>query len=132
MTRPDPLRDPLARILSWHEAHATFDDAVADLPAALRGVAPAGLPYSPWQLLEHLRRTQHDILDFCRNSDYAELDWPAARYVMRTPLVIDGRNVLDADRLTAAGFVYDGIGRPVAGVPANAVAAEAPAAAAAD
>ncbi|MBK5230759.1 MAG: UDP-glucose/GDP-mannose dehydrogenase family protein, partial [Thermoleophilia bacterium] len=63
---------------------------------------------------------------------FAELDWAAVRSIMRTPLVIDGRNVLDAGRLTAAGFAYDGVGRPAAGVPANAAAAEAPAAAAAD
>jgi UDPglucose 6-dehydrogenase len=63
---------------------------------------------------------------------FAELDWPAVRSIMRTPLVIDGRNVLDAGRLRAAGFAYDGVGRPAAGVPANAAAAEAPAAAAAD
>ncbi len=37
---------------------------------------PERLPYSPWQLVEHLRITQHDILDFCRNPDYAELRWP--------------------------------------------------------
>ncbi len=71
------LRTQLARLLDWHEAHATFEDAVADLPAKLRGKAPKGLPYSPWQLLEHLRRTQHDILDFCRNPKYEQPDWPA-------------------------------------------------------
>ncbi len=70
------IRDHLARVLEWGEAHATFEAAVADLPADLRGRTPAGLPYSPWQLVEHLRITQHDILDFCRNPSYQELDWP--------------------------------------------------------
>jgi hypothetical protein len=70
------LREHLARLLSWEEAHASFDKAVAGLPEALRGKAPAGLPYSPWQLVEHLRITQHDILDFCRNPAYQELAWP--------------------------------------------------------
>jgi hypothetical protein len=70
------LREHLAKLLSWEDAHVTFDAAVADLPAALRGVPPAGLPYSAWQLLEHLRITQGDILDFCRNPAYAELSWP--------------------------------------------------------
>jgi uncharacterized damage-inducible protein DinB len=72
------LRDHLARALGWAEAHMSFDDAVADLPAGLRGKVPSGLPYSPWQLLEHIRITQHDILDFCRNPDYEEIDWPDA------------------------------------------------------
>ena len=70
------MRDHLASVLAWGEAHATFEIAVADLPADLRGRTPAGLPYSPWQLVEHLRITQHDILDFCRNPSYHELDWP--------------------------------------------------------
>jgi uncharacterized damage-inducible protein DinB len=70
------IREQLARVLTWEDAHTSFDSAVAGLPPRLRGTQPAGLPYSPWQLLEHLRITQHDILDFCRNPDYAELDWP--------------------------------------------------------
>jgi uncharacterized damage-inducible protein DinB len=69
-------RDHLAQALGWAEAHMSFDDAVADLAPALQGKAPAGLPYSPWQLLEHIRITQHDILDFCRNPSYRELAWP--------------------------------------------------------
>jgi uncharacterized damage-inducible protein DinB len=42
----------------------------------LRGKRPAKLPYSAWQLLEHLRITQRDILDFCRDSNYQERKWP--------------------------------------------------------
>jgi hypothetical protein len=70
------LRDHIARLLDWGEAHATFDKAVAGLAEPLRGRTPEGLPYSPWQLVEHLRITQHDILDFCVNPDYRELAWP--------------------------------------------------------
>jgi hypothetical protein len=69
-------RDHLARVLAWDEAHASYETAVADLPADLRGRIPEGLPYSPWQLVEHLRLTQHDLLDFCRNPNYHELAWP--------------------------------------------------------
>ncbi|HEY7635722.1 MAG TPA: DinB family protein [Gemmatimonadales bacterium] len=71
------LRSHLAKLLDWEDAHVNFDAAVVNLPLKLRGTAPAGLPYSPWQLIEHLRLTQHDILDFCRNPDYRELRWPA-------------------------------------------------------
>ncbi len=70
------LREQLARFQNWREAHAGFDAAVADLPPDKRGVAPAGLPYSPWQLVEHMRFTQADILEFCRNVDYVEHKWP--------------------------------------------------------
>jgi uncharacterized damage-inducible protein DinB len=70
------LRAQLATYLDWREAHADFDAAVDGIPADKRGVAPAGLPHSPWQLLEHLRITQHDILDFCVNPQYREMKWP--------------------------------------------------------
>ena len=66
------LRAQLQRLLDWEDAHANFDAAVSDVPAAKRGVVPEGLPHSPWQLLEHIRRTQWDILDFCRNPGYVE------------------------------------------------------------
>lgn len=72
------LRDHLARLLDWEDAHAGYDQAVAGIPAKDRGRVPAGLPYSPWQILEHLRITQEDILEFCRNPDYEEREWPAA------------------------------------------------------
>ena len=70
------LREQIAEALSWHAAHATFDDAVAELPAELRGCRPTGFPHSPWELLEHLRLAQHDLLDFCRNPAYASPSWP--------------------------------------------------------
>jgi len=76
MTDHTALRAQLAHFLDWHEAHATFDAAVDGIPAALRGTVPSGLPHSAWQILEHLRITQHDILDFCRNPSYREIAWP--------------------------------------------------------
>jgi hypothetical protein len=77
MSDDSALRDLLSRLLAWEDAHVGFDAAVDGIPADLRGVQPSGLPYSAWQLVEHLRRAQHDILDFCRNPDYEELEWPA-------------------------------------------------------
>jgi uncharacterized damage-inducible protein DinB len=74
------LRAHLGRILDWEDAHASFDRAIEGLPARLRGVTPAGGAHSAWQLLEHLRICQHDILDFCRNPKYMEMAmedyWP--------------------------------------------------------
>lgn len=76
MAGTTPLREQLIKLLSWEDAHVGFDAAVADIPPRLRGTAPLGLPYSPWQLVEHLRITQYDILDFCRNPAYQEMSWP--------------------------------------------------------
>jgi hypothetical protein len=70
------LRQQIARTLDWEEAHASFDSAVEGLPADLRGRAPNGLPYSPWQLVEHIRFTQADILEFCQDTRYKEKSWP--------------------------------------------------------
>lgn len=72
MDRDEPLRAHLRRLLDWEDAHAGFDTAVEGIAPAYRGVAPEGLPYSPWQLIEHLRLTQRDILEFCRNPRYVE------------------------------------------------------------
>jgi uncharacterized damage-inducible protein DinB len=72
----DPLRTHLIRLLDWQDAHASFETAIEGIPAEARGIQPAGLPYSPWQLLEHLRLTQRDILEFCRNPAYEEPTWP--------------------------------------------------------
>jgi hypothetical protein len=71
-----PLRAQLAKLLDWKEAHVGFDAAVEGIPAEIRGRRPEGLPHSPWALLEHLRITQHDILDFCVNPAYEEMNWP--------------------------------------------------------
>jgi uncharacterized damage-inducible protein DinB len=76
MTEDASYRELLARFLGWADAHAGFDAAVADIPPALRGARAAGLPHSAWQLIEHIRLAQHDILDFCRNPNYEELEWP--------------------------------------------------------
>lgn len=73
----DPLRRHLIDLLTWDDAHITLDEALEGLPPADRGRKPDGLPYSPWQLLEHVRRAQRDILDFCRDSDYRPREWPA-------------------------------------------------------
>lgn len=66
------LRAHLTRLLDWEDAHRGFDAAVRDIPSGLRGMRPDGLPYSPWELLEHLRLAQRDILDFCRDPAYEE------------------------------------------------------------
>lgn len=71
------LRKHLVRVLDWQSAHADFDAAIAGVPASKRGRRPDDLPYSAWELLEHMRITQRDILEFCRDPEYAAPDWPA-------------------------------------------------------
>ena len=76
MNQSDILREQLVKLLDWQDAHVNFDAAVENIPPSLQGVRPEGLPYSPWELLEHLRLTQNDILNFCRNPDYKAPKWP--------------------------------------------------------
>ena len=72
----DPLRDELLALLTPGNAHMTFEDAVAIFPMAqINTVFPNGT-YTPWHLLEHLRISQWDILDFIRNPNYHEIEWP--------------------------------------------------------
>ena len=62
--------------LTKGNAHAPFEEAVKDIPHELLDQTPDGLPYSIWQLVEHIRITQWDILDFCRNPHYKSMNWP--------------------------------------------------------
>jgi hypothetical protein len=71
------LRQHVVKLLKGGDAHADFDAAVKNLPAALRGKTPPGAEHSPWQLLEHLRIAQRDILEFSRNPKHKSPDWPS-------------------------------------------------------
>jgi uncharacterized damage-inducible protein DinB len=80
------LRDQLARLLDWEEAHVGFDTAVAGIPADKRGARAAGFEHSPWQLVEHMRLAQEDLLDFCVNANYEHsLKWPDDYWPDATP-----------------------------------------------
>jgi hypothetical protein len=70
------LRKHLDNLLRMEGAHLSFTEALADFPAALRGAKPAGAPHSAWQLLEHMRLAQEDILEFSRSTDYREKRFP--------------------------------------------------------
>lgn len=71
------LRQHVISLLNGGNAHATFDDAVADLPAALHGKTPEGAEHSAWQILEHLRIAQWDILEFSRDPAHESPAWPS-------------------------------------------------------
>jgi hypothetical protein len=70
------LREQLVAFLNGGQAHAKFSDAVAHFPANRISERPEGLPYSAWQLVEHIRIALHDLLEFVTNSEYVEMEWP--------------------------------------------------------
>jgi uncharacterized damage-inducible protein DinB len=72
------LKTQLKALLDGGQAHAKLDDAVNDMPFEKQGIVPDGLPYSAWQLLEHIRLAQKDILEFSDNADgsYQQMKWP--------------------------------------------------------
>jgi hypothetical protein len=74
--KTDEVREMLGRALGWEDGHVGFETAVAGLSAESRGRVPPGMPYSIWQLAEHIRLTQSDILEFCWNPEYRERRWP--------------------------------------------------------
>jgi hypothetical protein len=73
----DVIRQELVAALKGGNAHAGFEDVIADFPAHFRAET-GGLPYSAWQLLEHIRLAQSDILRFSTNHDgnYKESKFP--------------------------------------------------------
>jgi hypothetical protein len=70
------LRNHLDDLLRMEGAHLSFEEAGADFPVALRGAKAAGVSHSAWELLEHMRLAQEDILDFSRNPKYREKKFP--------------------------------------------------------
>jgi hypothetical protein len=71
------IRARVAKALSWGEAHIEWKDALKDFPAKKRGAKPKGASHSAWQLLEHARIAQWDILEFSRNPKHVSPDFPA-------------------------------------------------------
>jgi hypothetical protein len=76
MEKEKALRQHLLELLKGESAHAGFQDAIRDFPAELRGKRPKGAPHSPWEVLEHMRIAQWDILEFSRDSKHTSPKWP--------------------------------------------------------
>lgn len=76
MKTNDALRTHLSKLLTGHQAHASFQDVLLDIPSNLRGVKPKGAPHTPWQLLEHMRIAQWDILEFSRDPAHVSPKFP--------------------------------------------------------
>lgn len=71
------LREHLVNLLSGRGAHVDWKESFNSVPVKLRGVRPKGLPYSLWELLEHMRIAQWDILEFSRDAKHVSPEWPA-------------------------------------------------------
>jgi uncharacterized damage-inducible protein DinB len=72
----DPVREEVIRLLQGGHAHLTLDEVIKNFPAELRGTKPKGVPHTAWQLLEHMRIAQWDILEFSRDAKHVSPSWP--------------------------------------------------------
>lgn len=77
------VRDQLLDLLRGGNAHMSLDQAVEDFPPESMNASPAGLDYTCWQILEHIRIAQWDILEFIRNPDYTSPPWPEGYWPAR-------------------------------------------------
>jgi len=84
MPKQKSLPEHLVELLEGGHAHITFEDAVKNWPAKLQGIRPEGAAHTPWEVLEHLRLAQWDILEFTRNPKHASPDFPSG-YWPKTP-----------------------------------------------
>lgn len=76
MKKTDPIRQHISNLLTKAEAHVDLREALKDFPIKLRGIKPQGAPHTPWQLLEHIRIAQWDILEFSRSAKHKSPKWP--------------------------------------------------------
>jgi hypothetical protein len=84
MSHDAALCEHLIQLLTGSHAHADFNAAVKDMPIELQGKRPKGADHSPWELLEHLRIAQWDILEFSRDATHQSPEWPGG-YWPATP-----------------------------------------------
>jgi hypothetical protein len=70
------LREHLLSLMAGGNAHLSLEKAMVGFPFELCGLKPDGIPYSAWQILEHLRIAQWDILEFSRNPEHISPEWP--------------------------------------------------------
>ena len=83
MANDKALRDHLLELLEGKSAHIDIESALKDFPLERINDKPAASPHSAWQLLEHIRIAQWDILDFSRNPEYKEMKWPDDYWPMK-------------------------------------------------
>jgi hypothetical protein len=84
------LIDELINLLNGGNAHVGLHDALKDLPSELRGIKPDKLPYSIWQMVEHIRIAQWDMLEFSKSEKHNSPAWPEGYWVKETAPANDG------------------------------------------
>jgi uncharacterized damage-inducible protein DinB len=107
------VREHLVRALEWDEAHVGFAKAIAGVPPERRGERPAGFEHSAWDLLEHIRLAQNDLVEFCVNPAYRHaLTWPDDYWPRDSVPSADQWDAsiasVQADRLRLQQLVRDG------------------------
>ena len=92
----------LVKLIEKGNAHVSLDEALKNVPFELLGKKPLNLPYSIWQLAEHIRIAQWDILEFSRSANHVSPEWPGdiGQLRKRRDLNRRGRNVLMQFRQT--------------------------------
>jgi len=86
MTNEQQIRQQIAKLLDWGDAHADFRTAVEDFPDDLRGEVPSGFSRSAWELLEHMRIALWDIVEFTKDARHKSPPWPDGYWPpLRTP-----------------------------------------------
>ncbi len=96
-------REQLAEMLAGRGAHMSLAEAVADFPSEQMNELPPNVPYTPWQLLEHIRLTQRDILDYVRDpAGYRDRRWPDDYWPDR-----EAETDVDGWEATLAGYADD-------------------------
>lgn len=98
----DPVREQVLALLRGGNAHVPFEQVLKDFPEKLRGAKPDGAPHTAWQLLEHLRIAQWDILEFSRNSKHTSPQFPGGYWPKTDKPPSD-----DAWKKTIASFQKD-------------------------
>jgi DinB superfamily len=102
MAADDLLRKQLLALIDGHGAHMPFDEAVAGFPDDAINRFPPNVPYTPWHLLEHLRITQFDILEYIQDRAYLPPNWPEEYWPAR-----DSTATPEQFAMTVEGFKAD-------------------------
>jgi len=76
MANDKSLRQHVLKLLEGRSAHVDFETVVKKAPVVSRGKRPKGAAHSPWEILEHMRIAQGDILEFCRDAKHVSPEWP--------------------------------------------------------
>lgn len=100
------LKQQLAELLQKSFAHADFDEAIKDLDIKSSGIQLPHLPYTIWQLVEHLRIAQQDILNFSVNPNYQVINWPDDYWAIETAPADEQQweNALQGIKISLADF----------------------------